>query len=498
MAAFIGIDLGTTYSAISVIDSTGRPSVVRDSDNNNITPSCVAEESGAVTVGEDARRTWGLDETQAAARFKRDMGSEKEHQINGKSFTPTALSAAVLKKLVADAGEEHGSIAEAVVTVPANFSHKARSATIEAARLAGLNVEYIINEPTAAALYYAYSQGEGLNGTYAVYDLGGGTFDVSIIRIKGQDVEVLTSEGVSKLGGDDFDRAILKLVQKKYKDKTGEDLSQEDFSVLDAEDEVKKSLSKRQKATARVNKVNIEVTRDEFEEAISSLVAQAEMLCETAMESAKIKPSDVEAVFLAGGSTRIPLVAESVKRVFKQEPLVLANVDEVVALGASLYAAYMGKSKLSDAQRARVEKINLQEVANHFYGTVALQHHDERERREPRNTVLIKKGDKIPCSQTKSFFTVHDGQEAVNCVVTQSKAPETDLQFVEKVRDGHLDLPSGRPKGQEIQVTYSYEHGELMRCSFVDVATGKRREYDLNLATIGSKDSDSAEDFQVD
>ncbi|MBT5226314.1 MAG: Hsp70 family protein, partial [Proteobacteria bacterium] len=339
MGAYVGIDLGTTFSAISHIDDTGRPTILHNAEEQNITPSCVAFYDGEIHVGETARKAWGIDVDNVAARFKRDMGSTKTFGLDGKEFSPTELSAAVLKKLKSDAEDQIGEITEAVVTTPANFSQEAREATMAAAKQAGLNVKYIINEPTAAALYYAFKSGDELSGIYAVYDLGGGTFDVSVIQVSGQDVDVLASNGVARLGGDDFDHACQEIVSKKHQEEHGSELEGDDYLINDAEEE-KKSLSSRKRVTAKVGRQVIEVRREEFEDAISHLVAQTEMLCEATIEEAGVEVSDIRGVFLAGGSTRIPAVQESIKRVFGQEPISTVNVDEVVALGAALYAAY--------------------------------------------------------------------------------------------------------------------------------------------------------------
>jgi molecular chaperone DnaK len=271
MTAFIGIDLGTTFSAVATIDDTGRPVIIHDSDGQNILPSCVTEnDEGEIEVGEYARRTWGYDPKRAAARFKRDIGSTSTQVINDKTFNSTELSSFVLRKLKQIAEKSVGELGAAVVTIPANFSNEAREATMCAAQMSGLNVKYIINEPTAAALYYAFKSGDELGDTYAVYDLGGGTFDISIIQINGQNVDVLSTNGVSRLGGDDFDQALIKLVSAKYKEKTGKQLESYDFDKNDAEEE-KKSLSKRKKVTLNVNRQLIDITRDEFEECISTL-----------------------------------------------------------------------------------------------------------------------------------------------------------------------------------------------------------------------------------
>jgi len=245
---FVGIDLGTTFSAAAYIDQTGRPVIIRDEDGNNIIPSCVAIEGGKIDVGEEAKKAWGIDENLAAARFKRVMGEDQRFTIGSHEFSPTDLSAAVLKRIAEYSRNEIGEIHEAVITIPANFSTEAREATMEAAKKAGLTVKYIVNEPTAAALYHAFKQGDDFHGIYAVYDLGGGTFDVSIIKVEGHDVTVMGTAGVSRLGGDDFDKALYKLIAEKYKSQTGENLSPKDFSLNDAEDKKKIPIQERIRA----------------------------------------------------------------------------------------------------------------------------------------------------------------------------------------------------------------------------------------------------------
>lgn len=497
MASFIGIDLGTTFSAVATIDKTGRPVIVHNSEGSNITPSCVTENEGVFEVGEYARRTWGNAPEKAAARFKREMGTTAQQTINSASFSPTELSGFVLRKLLQDCEKAIGGVGEAVVTVPANFSHEARDATMMAAESAGLKVKYIINEPTAAALYYAFKNGEDLHGNYAVYDLGGGTFDISIIKVDGQDVDVLASNGVSKLGGDDFDRTLRNLVRKKYRDLTGEEVDDEDFTMNDAEEE-KKSLSKRKRVTIKVNRQLIDVSREEFEEAVSTQIAQAEMLCEGTIEESGIQSSEIRAIFLAGGSTRLPVVQESIKRVFGQEAISSVNVDEVVALGAALYAAYKGdRSSLSETQKNSIEKIRVSESTTCCFGTISFSQDSARDDQRLSNSVLIHKGDKIPCSVTKSFYTMHDGQTGVDCQLTESTAAETDPRFVNIVWNGELQLPPGRPEGQEIAVTYNYDANQMIQCSFVDIATGGKTEIELSMA---SKQSDQSpiENFIVE
>ena len=463
MAAFIGIDLGTTYSAVAWVDETGRPAIIHDRvEGSNITPSCVMPDGDRYWVGTSAFRTWSNAPEKAAARFKRDMGTSTKYEIDSRTFTPTQLSAEVLKKLVADAEAIAGPICEAVVTIPANFAHEAREATMAAAREAGLSVRFIINEPTAAALYYAFICNEELAGLYAVYDLGGGTFDISIIRVDGHNVDVVASNGVARLGGDDFDIAIRGIVQAKFEQETGHRLDEVDFTKSNAEEE-KKSLSERSKTVAKAGRQLVDITREEFEDAISAKVTQAEMLCEATIEEAGVEAKDIRGVFLVGGSTRIPLVQESVRRVFGQEPVSSVNVDEVVALGAALYAAYRGdRSELSTVQQQAIQKIKVAESTAKCFGTVAMVYSEARDEMALKNDILIQKGEKIPCAVTETFYTVHDGQSGVDCKVTESTAPETDLRFVRIIWEGRLELPGDRPVGQEIQITFAYDDNQIM------------------------------------
>lgn len=493
MSSFIGIDLGTTFSAISYIDETGRPKIIANKEGKNTTPSIVAERDNSLEVGEYASKTWAIEPDKAAARFKRVMSDKNiKFKLNDKEFSPAQLSSFVLKKLIQDTKDVLGEIEEVVITIPANFSNEAREATMEAGVLAGLDVNFIINEPTAAALYYAFIKEQDLSGYYAVYDLGGGTFDVSIIKVSGKDIEIITSNGIEKCGGDDFDRALFNLIEKKYEEKTGNKIDNLDFSLNDAEEE-KKALSNREKTIAKVGSELIEVTREEFIESIEHIILQTEMVCEKAIEESDIDITEIKEVFLSGGSTRIPRVLESIKNVFQKDPTNTINVDEVVALGASLYAAYKGdRSKLNAAAQASISKIKILDVTNKCFGFISLGMNESKGQMELRNAIIIEKGANIPISITEPFFVIRDNQDVIELTITESVSYEEDPRFVKTIWQGELSLknPDTVKEGDEILVTYSYDENQIMNCKFVyedDEAT----EVDLSMTdTNGDSDND--------
>lgn len=508
MANVIGIDLGTTNSVVAILDEAGRPLIVADDDGDRLTPSVVFfEGKGNSVVGKHAKTMLGIDNKEDVdsgnlfKEFKRVMGSTKTFKSFGDSITPTNLSAIVLKKLKEVVEGSHGNINQAVVTIPANFDNEAREATISASIEAGLEVQNIINEPTAAALYYAYQSQQDLSGTFVVYDLGGGTFDVSVVKVSGHDVEVLSSEGVQRLGGKDFDDKLISLVHKKYKDQYGKnaDLQKLEFGPLEAE-EAKKTLSKRDTVKVKTysdehGRIILEITKKEFEDSISSYIAQAEMLCESALEEANVTINDIDEVFLVGGSSRIPAVKESVERVFAKEAVSFVNPDEVVALGAALYAAYKADNEtLNSVQSNAVSKIKIQEIASHYFGMIAIHYNEERGEEVMGNTIIVKKGEKIPCSKTETFFTNHAGQQEVAFKVTQSSTDESDPRFVKIINEAKMSLPPDRDAGKEIKVTYSYTDNETMRCHFIDVESNKETEEDIPL----SGEQSSVDKFLVD
>ena len=501
--AIIGIDLGTTNSLVAELDSLGRPQIIRNTEGSNLTPSVVSfAAEGRAVVGQEAKNDMAWNGKDTFSKFKRDMGTSKKYKFdNGKEISPTELSSFVLKKLKKDYEAHSGTAEGVVITVPANFNNEAREATLAAAKLAGIETNYLLNEPTAAALYYANQSGKTLNGTYVVYDLGGGTLDISVIRTKGDDVEVLSSEGIQKLGGEDFDQKIIEIVSVKFENQCGVKFNEVDFgfSKTEAED-LKRSLSSVQEKKIRLVGQNIKptvisLTRTEFEESISSLIAQTVMMCETALYEANLKVQDIDEVFLAGGSSRIPLVKKTLTEFFGKAPVVAGNPDEAIALGAAIYAGYKAdKKSLNPLQTQAVAGLKFQEIAPHYFGTIIYN----QDTGVSKNVIIIKKNEKIPCKTTDQFYTIYDNQTAVSCRITQSPQPESDPRFVRKIWEGDLELPPNRPSGQEIAITYSYNENGTMHAEFLDVSSGKKTEVDINSQSLSNQTALNINDFIVE
>ena len=498
MGNIVGIHLGLTFSAVAQLDDTGRAVIVHNLDGENRTPSVVSIESeNDIWVGTEAKKNLGLGDKNVLGRFKREMGTDKKYVTDYGDFSAKDLSALVLTKLKNDTEAKIGEIDSAVVTVPANFTNDARQDTIDAAELAGLKVSHIINEPTAAALYYAKESGENLSEPICVYDLGGETFDVSIVQLKDNEVEVIITEGVHYLGGTDFDEKLQDLVIKKFKDDKNEKIGKKDFTRNDAE-QLKISLSKREEALAKAKNSIIKISRQEFEDEISTFLAQTEMMCESALENANLNPSDISQIILAGGSTRIPCVKKSIKKVFGKEPLSFKNPDELVALGAAIYAAFKADPDLlNPIQKEHVSKIKFSDITSKYYGTLMLSFNEKSKKYELINSILIEKGQKIPTSETRDYYTMKEGQEALECTVTECNSFETDPNFANVKWKGELELPSGREKDQRIDVTFRYDDNQIMNCSFLDVGSNKSIEVDLNIDT-NNEEKDTDQEVDID
>ncbi len=492
MSNIAGIDLGTTYSALAILNAIGKPEIVPNADGDRLTPSVIffdEDNPEIIRVGVEAVNARHLNVQRSVRWIKRHMGDTDYHKdIDNKTWTPVELSALILKKLKQECSAEHGEIHDAVVTVPAHFDEVRRKATMDAGASAGLNVIGIVNEPVAAALYYASSR--EVFGKVLVYDLGGGTFDVTIIDVKGCQMEIVCSQGDHALGGLDFDLKVLEIMEQSYKDKFGTDLFGSDEDRAKCEDEaedIKKTLSRRSVAKKMLygpaGNMKVEITREMFEEAISTLMARTDILVEVALEEAGLEPAGIDKVLLVGGSTRIPLVQQRLEKMFGFAPEKTVNVDECVALGAALHAGLTMLREKPEAVPAGIASglrdINLTDVCNHSYGTICAPMDKETGRRVVQNRIILKKNTPLPCEASQMFYTVSEGQTALEVTVTQGE--DTDPKYVNKIATHRFELPPGRPAECPIKVTYSYDINQRMHCKFEDLQSGKALEVDFCL-----------------
>jgi len=492
MANIAGIDLGTTFSALAILNAIGKPEIVPNADGDRLTPSAIFfdEENPDISrVGVEAINSRYLNAQRSVRWIKRHMGDPNYRKnIDGKDWTVVELSALILKKLKEECSAEHGEIRDIVISVPAHFDEVRRKATMDAGSLAGLNVIGIVNEPVAAALYYATSR--EVSGKVLVYDLGGGTFDVTIMDVKGHQMDIICSQGDHALGGIDFDQKVLEILQQNYKDKFGIELIGSDEDMAKHEDEaedIKKTLSRREVAKKMLygpaGNMRVEITREMFEQAISSLIARTDILLEVALEEAGIKPSDIDKVLLVGGSTRIPLVQQRLEKMFGFAPEITVNVDECVALGSALHAGLtMLREKPNEVSAgiARgLQDINLTDVCNHSYGTICAPIDKETGRRVIANRIILQKNTPLPCEATQMFYTMTEGQTQVEVTITQGE--DTSPEYVNKIATHKFELPPNRPAQCPIKVTYSYDVNQRMHCKFEDIESGKVLEVDFCL-----------------
>jgi len=492
MSNIVGIDLGTTFSELAILNAIGKPEIVPNADGDRLTPSAIffdEDSPGVIRVGIEALNARHLNVARSVRWIKRHMGDANYRlQIDGKIWTPVELSALILKKLKQECSAVCGEIRDTVISVPAHFDEVRRKATMDAGAIAGLNVIGIVNEPVAAALYYATTR--EVFGKVLAYDLGGGTFDVTIMDVKGSHMEIICSQGDHALGGIDFDRKILEMLEKDYREKFGADLINSDEDRAKYEDEaedIKKTLSRRPVAKKMLygpaGSMKVEITREMFEESISSLVARADILIEVALEEAGLEPAGINKVLLVGGSTRIPLVQQRLEKMFGFPPEKAVNVDECVALGAALHA---GITMLRDKPEAvppgiasGLRDVILRDVCNHSYGTICAPLDKETGRRVIANRIILKKNTPLPCEASQMFYTVSQGQAALEITITQGE--DTDPAYVNKIATHRFELPPGRPAECPIKVTYRYDVNQRMHCQFEDLQSGRVLEVDLCL-----------------
>ncbi|MCR5703184.1 MAG: molecular chaperone DnaK [Eubacterium sp.] len=489
MGKIIGIDLGTTNSCVAVMEG-GEPTVITNADGGRTTPSVVGfKKDGERLVGDLAKRQAVTNAERTISSIKRHMGSDYKVTIDDKSYTPQAISAMILQKLKADAEAYLGEkVSEAVITVPAYFNDAQRQATKDAGKIAGLEVKRIINEPTAAALAYGLDH-EG-EQKIMVYDLGGGTFDVSVIEIGDGVIEVLATSGDNKLGGDDFDKKIMDYMVADFKAQTGVDLSNDKMAMervkAEAEDAKKKLSTATQveisipfiTATAEgPQHLNMTLTKAKFDELTRDLVERTAIPVQNALKDAGITASELSKVLLVGGSTRIPAVQDKVKQLTGHEPSKKMNPDECVAVGASIQGGKLaGDEGAGDILLLDVTPLSL---SIETMGGIA--------------TRLIERNTTIPTKKSQVFSTATDNQTAVDINVVQGERQfAKDNKSLGQFRlDG---IPPAKRGVPQIEVTFDIDANGIVNVSAKDLGTGKEQHITI---TAGSNMSDDDIDKAV-
>ena len=479
MTNYIGIDLGTTYSAIAYVNEHGVPEVIENADGERTTPSVVLFEGDEVHVGSYAKDNMSVYPGQGVEFVKRYMGEKLwSFEYNGRTYNAAEISSFILKKLKEDAEAKlETSIKDVVITVPAYFGAPQRRATIEAGELAGLNVVQVINEPTAAAYSYGLHK-LGKDQRILVFDLGGGTFDVTVMEITGERIEVKATNGDHQLGGKDWDEELIQYIAEKFERayQINPYSYEADYQTLKEKALAAKiSLSTLPKANinygCKGKILKEEITRQQFEEITSRLVNQCRMLTELVLNEAGFKAADIDIVLLAGGSTRMPMVVEMLKRYFGKDPSKALNPDECVALGASVKAAFLKKEKWflpgekkTWALPSGMKDIN---VTSHSFGLAVLNEG------ELYNSIIIPKNSPYPCDLEKSdYVTSYDDQETLDVYVLEGEAEDPrDCELVGSYQI--YDIPK-RPEGKtRLKMTYKYNENQIVEVSAVDLHSNK-------------------------
>ncbi len=489
MSKIIGIDLGTTNSCVAVMEG-GQPTVIANQEGARTTPSIVAfTKTGERLVGEPAKRQAVTNAEKTIASIKRDMGTDRGRTIDGKKYSPQQISAMILQKLKSDAEAHLGEkVTEAVITVPAYFNDAQRQATKDAGKIAGLEVKRIINEPTAAAL--AYGLDNENEQKIMVYDLGGGTFDVSIIEIGDGVIEVLATSGDNRLGGDDFDQKITDWMLSEFKAKEGVDLSSDKMALQrlkEAAEKAKKELSSATTtninlpfitATAEGPKhLDMDLTRAKFDELTHDLVERTAVPVQNALKDAGLTASELSKVLLVGGSTRIPAVQDKVRSLTGHDPSATLNPDECVAIGASI----QGGKLAGDAGAGEILLLDVTPLSLSIetMGGIA--------------TRLIERNTTIPTKKSQVFSTAEDNQTAVDINVVQGERQfARDNKSLGQFRlDG---IPPARRGVPQIEVTFDIDANGIVNVSAKDLGTGKEQHITI---TAGSNMSDEEIDRAV-
>ena len=482
MSKIIGIDLGTTNSCVAVMEG-GDPTVIHNIEGNRTTPSIVAfTKEGERLVGETAKRQAVTNPDRTISSIKREMGTDYKISIDGKDYTPEEISAMILQKLKADAESYLGeTVEDAVITVPAYFTDAQRQATKDAGRIAGLNVKRIINEPTAAALAYGMDK-EEVQHKIMVYDLGGGTFDVSILEVGDGVFEVMATRGNNRLGGDDFDNKLVDYIADEFQKENGVDLKSDKMSLQrlkEAAEKAKKELSSTMTTninlpfiTATQNgplHLNMDITRAKFNELTSDLVEKTIAPVKDCIKDAGIEVSDLDKILLVGGSTRIPAVQDEVKKLTGRDPQKDINPDECVAIGAAIQGGVL---------TGEVKDLLLLDVTPLSLGLETLG---------GVTTKLIERNTTIPAKKSQVFTTASDSQTSVDIHVLQGEREfaKDNTTLGRFQLTGIAPAPRGIP---QIEVTFDIDANGIVNVSAKDMATGKQQSITITASNKMSED----------
>ena len=498
----IGIDLGTTYSAAAYLDQNGQPQMIPNREGENTTPSVVMFENGdenSVVVGSQAKECAGIDPYNVVQFIKRESGNQSWNfeSDSGKIFKMEEISALILKRIVADCEAALGEKIEgAVITVPAYFGDAERTATENAAKIAGINVLGLINEPTAAALAFGMSR-DNEGSTIMFYDLGGGTFDVTILKIEDGVFKVIATHGDKNLGGFNFDNEIMNYANQIIAEQLNIDPMDDDELQQDLRnksEQAKRALSARNAVSFAVathgKRIKIDLTREKFEEMIASLISSTETSIDIALEDADLKPSDINKIILVGGSTRIPAVQKFVAEKMNITPSSEVHPDYAVAMGAAYYANELSKNPTpkpspnptGDSKQTTSEAPSMiQDVTSHGFGIVSMN-----ENREMVNSIIIKRNTSIPAKEKRVFSTVTENQSQIRLTLTEGD--EDDLKYVTQIGESMVDMKNSVPAHYPITVEIAIDKNGVVHAYAYEGA----EEYGIKQVFLGEMEVNRA------